>query len=905
MMRPNARILLSILLAIGFLCGIFLVSYPAGAGGGAWTVNTVDDLDDGTCDIAHCSLREAINQVNNLAGNQLIWFDIPGPGPHIIELCNALPPITDAVEIDGAQPPGSVGVPTVVIKPFGPLPLTHVIPCTPPPIGLFIDSSDVTVRNLSMVGFNSLAHPVSGAIIVNSGANIVIEHNYLGLFPTGTAMGNREAVLLGSDGAIVQDNVVSGNWNGVHAMAANSIIQGNFIGTDPSASFTNGDLRNEIGVLLSFAADNTLVGGTDDPMKNVISGNGIGIDVRSEGNAIIGNHIGTDLSGTIDLGNSNGIIITDVNNYIGGTMATAGNIISGNGLGISIGTAGDGNVILNNNIGSDISGTSGIPNYTGIIISGQDNVIGGLNPGEANLIAFNIFEGVEFTHNASGNHVTGNTITANETGVYLRYDGTTDLTISNAITKNSIFANTGLGIDLEPAGVSPNDPGDGDDGANTLRNFPYFINLTSAQAHGVACPGCKVEIFLSDNDPSGHGEGMTFVGEAIAEPVGQFFAPLSGVSACDWITATATDSMDNTSEFAENVRVEPCYELTTPLLVLIPIGLLMLGTVGGGLIGRGSRFSTIGSAAAGAAGGAIIGVGLVISFFVLPIFAIDSSPVDEEPIPTSPQCEWYLDPEGFSPSDGMVFETDEDPTLSWSPVETLSEGQLRWLVELSAPENVELSQTTSSNELPFSSFGQIPEQGDQFLWRLTGELLDENTGALELFCQPTMWRSFMFGPLPDVEPPPWNPAIPPMPTTPPVPSPTPTPTPTPSPTPAVCIYTALQNANCRESDYVTSAQIAILMQGDSAELIALNPTFTHGKFELQNQQQCWIWLALMDGPPNPYGTCDVPVVEPPPAPTDTPTPPVCVPELDQVTCELSGGTWSESLTRAPYCICPE
>lgn len=903
-MKPSVRRLISILLAIGLLGAICVVSFPVRAGGGAWTVNTVDDLDDGTCDSTHCSLREAINQVNSLAGNQLIWFDIPGPPPHIIQLCSALPPITDAVEIDGAQPPGSIGVPTVVIKPFGPLPLTHVIPCTPPPIGFFIDSSDVTVRNLSMVGFNSLAHPVSGAIIVNSGANIVIEHNYLGLFPTGTSQGNREAVLLGSEGPIVRNNVVSGNWNGIHAMAANSIIQGNFIGTDPTGSFTNATLRNELGILLNFNADATVIGGTDAPMKNVISGNGIGIDVRSEGNAIIGNHIGTDLAGTANLGNSNGIIITDVNNYIGGTMATAGNLISGNHLGISIGTAGDGNVIKNNKIGSDISGTFGIPNYTGIIVLGQDNVIGGLNPGEANLIAFNLFEGVEFAHDASANIVAGNTIAGNETGVYMRYDGVTDLPVSNVITKNSIHINIGLGIDLEPAGVSLNDPGDGDDGANTLRNFPYFIDTSSTQVHGVACPGCTVEIFLSDNDPSGYGEGMTFVGEAIAEPVGQFFAPLSGVSACDWITGTATDSMDNTSEFAENTRVQPCYELSVPIIVLIPIGLLIFGAAGGSMLGRGSRLSTTGSAAAGAAGGALVGVGLVVLAFVHPSFTIERPPAIDEVKLGPPHCERHLDPAGFSPSDGTMFLTDEDPILSWSPLETLPDGQLRWLVELTSPNDVETRQTTDANELAFSSFALVPEQGDVFLWRLTGEQLDEDSGGYQAFCQPTMWRSFIFGPLPEVEAPPWQPELPPLPTTPPVPSPSPTPTETPSQAPVVCTYTALENANCRASDYVESAQIAFLMQGERAELIALNPAFTHGKFELQSQQQCWIWLGLLDGPPNPYRTCGVPVVQPSPKPTDTPTPPACMPELDQEACELSGGTWSESVTTIP-CICPE
>ncbi|NIS80983.1 MAG: hypothetical protein GTO14_12430, partial [Anaerolineales bacterium] len=64
------------------------------------------------------------------------------------------------------------------------------------------------------------------------------------------------------------------------------------------------------------------------------------------------------------------------------------------------------------------------------------------------------------------------------------------------------------------------------------------------------------------------------------------------------------------------------------------------------------------------------------------------------------------------------------------------------------------------------------------------------------------------------------------------------------------------------------------------------------------------WLGLMDGPPNPYGTCGVPVVEPPPKPTDTPTPPACRPDMDRKTCERSGGTWDEGATTASQCVCP-
>jgi hypothetical protein len=96
--------------------------------------------------------------------------------------------------------------------------------------------------------------------------------------------------------------------------------------------------------------------------------------------------------------------------------------------------------------------------------------------------------------------------------------------------------------------------------------------------------------------------------------------------------------------------------------------------------------------------------------------------------------------------------------------------------------------------------------------------------------------------------------------------------------------------------------IAILMQGETAELIALSPEYTHGKFEMPSGEQCWMWLGLLDGPANPLHDCDVPVIDPPPQPSPEP---ICSEDMGQEDCEASGGTWGAvRVGAAPHCVCP-
>src|SRR5215510_6651358 len=84
-----------------------------------FTVNSAADSDDGNCNAADCTLREAINAVNAGAGGDTISFNIVGAGVRTINLTSALPPISKSVTIDGASQPGFSGTPLIELNGAG------------------------------------------------------------------------------------------------------------------------------------------------------------------------------------------------------------------------------------------------------------------------------------------------------------------------------------------------------------------------------------------------------------------------------------------------------------------------------------------------------------------------------------------------------------------------------------------------------------------------------------------------------------------------------------------------------------------------------------------------------------------------------------------------------------------
>lgn len=156
---------------------------------------------------------------------------------------------------------------------------------------------------------------------------------------------------------------------------------------------------------------NNTIGGSSAQARNIISGNTFGIRVQPLSGAIVteteilGNYIGTDLTGTIDCGNtSEGIGIGSASNTrIGGATTTLGappgNLISGNGAsGIFVtGETTEGTIINGNIIGLDASGNNVLRNAaSGISVQGgaDATTIGGSGANDGNLISGNGADGI-------------------------------------------------------------------------------------------------------------------------------------------------------------------------------------------------------------------------------------------------------------------------------------------------------------------------------------------------------------------------------------------------------------------------------------------------------------------------------------------------------------------------------
>ena len=175
----------------------------------------------------------------------------------------------------------------------------------------------------NLVQGNLIGTNAAGTAAVKSGTGVEINFgatgNTIGGLTTtpGTGAGN---LISGSAGSGVYLNTTSSN-----------LVEGNLIGTNlvGSTALANAD----DGVVLELSSNDT-IGGTAAGARNVIGGNAV-YDVYLDGasdETVQGNYVGTDVSGSTALSTTTQygiLLLNSSDNLIGGSVACAGNVISG------------------------------------------------------------------------------------------------------------------------------------------------------------------------------------------------------------------------------------------------------------------------------------------------------------------------------------------------------------------------------------------------------------------------------------------------------------------------------------------------------------------------------------------------------------------------------------------------
>jgi parallel beta-helix repeat protein len=242
----------------------------------------------------------------------------------------------------------------------------------------------------------------------------------------------------------------------------------------------------------------------------ILDGSGIqgdwvnGLEIYSDGNTVKGLQI-------INFSGSGIAMCSASNNMIGGDRGTGtgplgqGNLVSKNGIGIDLCDAGSFNTVSGNIVGTNPNGDEDMGNIqSGILIeNGMTHNVIGLN----NIIAHNDRNGVYIT----GSNAFG-----------------------NVITQNSIHDNGSLGIRLE-------------NGGNTEISPPQIsdFDLVLGTVMGTACANCTIEIYSDSGS-----EGQFYEGQTKAETTGTFTLNKGISFTGPYLTATATDTNGNTSEFS-------------------------------------------------------------------------------------------------------------------------------------------------------------------------------------------------------------------------------------------------------------------------------------------------------------------------------------------------------------------
>jgi CSLREA domain-containing protein len=397
------------------------------------------------------------------------------------------------------------------------------------------------VGNRNVISGNSAASAGDGIIIPDQSVTVtgtLVENNFIGIDAAGTkALANSEAGIAdfgtgntygGTTAGL--GNVISGNVVGGIRSTGGITVEGNDIGTDATGNTALGNGPAVDGI--SDIANSILVI-TTTITNNLVSGNsagGIAVSGGADGSVytISNNKVGTNAAGTAAL--ANGAAGLEFASLANATVDN--NLISGNnGLGISFtgfGTAPENDVFQGNKIGTDITGVLALGNADAgaSFTSAVGIVFGGTGAGQGNVVAFNGGDGVDVLRQGAS------------------------LSEQVQITQNSIFGNAGKGIYLDVNGVS-----------NEFAVAPVMTFTPSGGGIGTLSGTLKtittphnpfvVEIYSNPTVPTvGHEQGKTFVQSVTVTTNGSGVGTFSVTEPTGIYTATATDSIGDTSQFS-------------------------------------------------------------------------------------------------------------------------------------------------------------------------------------------------------------------------------------------------------------------------------------------------------------------------------------------------------------------
>jgi CSLREA domain-containing protein len=320
--------------------------------GTAVVVNTTNDVNDGVCDVTHCSLREAINAANSSPNPIAINFGIPAsdtrhfyyaddntgspgtPNGTVTLLNITITAATNDTTISGIDPDWAHSWWSILPG--------SALPALTNSNAIFIDGYSQCPNPTQCAPSNDgNDSPATNAVLrieLNGGASLA----------TGLDVGGGASSVKGL--------IINGfTANELNLTGSGKTIAGNFIGTDVSGTLARGN-----GNGISSAASTSTIGGTSTDAVNLISGNtGIGLLLNnSNSNVVQGNLIGTKRDGVTGLGNGSlGISLIgngSAFNTLGGPGVGEANIIAFNGSGgISLLNIGGGNTIRGNSIYSN------------------------------------------------------------------------------------------------------------------------------------------------------------------------------------------------------------------------------------------------------------------------------------------------------------------------------------------------------------------------------------------------------------------------------------------------------------------------------------------------------------------------------------------------------------------------